>query len=76
MLRGRTLDLQASSKDEVGIWARYFRQVIERSQLEEHARAVAMRAQPRERFLEMATMVWKDEVLGSCARPSAARGAR
>ena len=65
VLRGRTLDLQASSKDEVGIWARYFRQVIERSQLEEHARAVAMRAQPRERFLEMATLVWKDEVLGS-----------
>ena len=50
-----TLDLQASSKDSGDLGGS--RQ--ERSQLEEHARAVAMRAQPRERFLEMATLAGK-----------------
>ena len=59
----RTLDLQASSYDEVSVWTRYFRQVVERGQLEAHARRVAMRAQPRERFLEMASQVWRHEIL-------------
>ena len=48
---------QANSHDEVSVWTRYFRQVVERGQLEAHARRVAMRAQPRERFLEMASQV-------------------
>jgi len=59
----RTLDLQANSHDEVSVWTRYFRQVVERGQLEAHARRVAMRAQPRERFLEMASQVWRHEIL-------------
>ena len=45
---GRTLDLRAPSADEVAVWAAYFRQVVERSRLEAHARRVALRAQPRE----------------------------
>ena len=51
------LSRQANSHDEVSVWTRYFRQVVERGQLEAHARRVAMRAQPRERFLEMASQV-------------------
>jgi len=63
----RTLDLQAHSHDEVSVWTRYFRQVVERGQLEAHARRVAMRAQPREAFLEMASQVWRHEVLPAWA---------
>ena len=40
-------------------------QVIERTQLEEHARKVALSAQPRESFQESASRVWADEVLPS-----------
>ena len=57
----RTLDLQAHSHDEVSVWTRYFRQVVERGQLEAHARRVAMRAQPREAFLEMASQVCRHD---------------
>ena len=45
------------------MWAAYFKQVVERSRLEAHARRVALRAQPRESFLEMASQIWKEEVL-------------
>ena len=57
----RTLDLQAHSHDEVSVWTRYFRQVVERGQLEAHARRVAMRAQPREAFLEIASQAWRHD---------------
>ena len=39
--------------------------MIERTQLEEHARKVALSAQPRESFQESASRVWADEVLPS-----------
>uniref|UniRef100_A0A7S3AS00 Rab-GAP TBC domain-containing protein n=1 Tax=Haptolina ericina TaxID=156174 RepID=A0A7S3AS00_9EUKA len=60
---GRTLDLQASTPDETTIWTRYFIQVVERTQLEAHARRIALRAQPREDFFEIASAVWEDEIL-------------
>ena len=65
MFGGRTLDLQAASADELAIWTHYFQQVIERTQLEEHARKVALSAQPRESFQESASRLWADELLPS-----------
>lgn len=52
---------------QVTVWAAYFRQVVERSRLEEHARRVALRMQPREQFIEMASRVWEVEVLPNWA---------
>lgn len=40
-----------------------FLQVVERSQLETHARQVALRGQPRESFLENASQIWCNEIL-------------
>ena len=70
---GRTLDLRAPSADEVSVWAAYFKQVVKRSRLEAHARHVAMRAQPRETFVEMASAVWRDEVLPNWPAERAAK---
>mmetsp|Transcript_44627 Transcript_44627/g.111102 ORF Transcript_44627/g.111102 Transcript_44627/m.111102 type:complete len:592 (+) Transcript_44627:37-1812(+) len=70
---GRTLDLQATTPDEVSIWTRYFSQVIERTQLEAHMRSVALRAQPRELFLESSVAVWRDEILTNWAAERSAK---
>jgi hypothetical protein len=59
----RTLDLQAETAELGDFWARFFKQIVQRSRLEETARRIAEEAQPRERRLEVATQFWADEVL-------------
>lgn len=59
----RTLDLQASNPELGDFWSRYFRQVVERSRIEATQRTLALRAQPRERFLELAARKWAEEIL-------------
>ena len=60
---GRTLDLQAATHEELEIWTHFFQQVVERSRLEQHARRVALRGQPREAFLLSASDIWWREIL-------------
>jgi len=63
VLKSRTIDLQAGSPELADFWVRYFKEVVERSRLEATARRIAMRAQPREAFVEMAERVWAMEIL-------------
>jgi len=60
---GRTLDLQAATAEELEIWTHFFQQIVERSRLEQHARRVALRGQPREAFLLTASEIWSREIL-------------
>lgn len=62
---------QASTPEELEIWTHFFQQVVERSRLEQHARRVALRGQPREAFLLSASDVWQAEILPhwEAARP-------
>lgn len=63
VLNQRTIDLQADTAELGDFWSRYFKQVVERSRIEATARRLALRAQPRERFVEQATRIWSTEIL-------------